>query len=74
MEFLFLTQWANTEALLVLLCVLIIASIYAYDGYDFLKRCASVLFPRIFPKRKDPNLVIHQTEETTPEKVSPVSE
>jgi len=46
MEFLFTAQWASMEALVVILCIGIILSIYAYDAFFFLKQCYVVLFPK----------------------------
>ncbi len=59
MEFLFTDKWASVEALLVLICLLSIGLIYAYDGYVFLKK-----FFDVFVKKKD---VDSSTEVSSPE-------
>ena len=46
MEFLFTAQWASIESLVVILCIGVILSIYAYDAFFFLKQCYMVLFPK----------------------------
>ncbi len=46
MEFLFTAQWASIESLVVILCIWVILSIYAYDAFFFLKQCYIVLFPK----------------------------
>jgi Tfp pilus assembly protein PilF len=46
MEFLFTAQWASIESLVVILCIGVILSIYAYDAFFFLKQCYIVLFPK----------------------------
>jgi hypothetical protein len=46
MEFLFWNQVASYEALIVLFCVILIASIFLYDIYLYIARLIGVLTPR----------------------------
>lgn len=46
MEFLFTNQIASFESLAILLCLIIVASFYARDGYRWLMRVIGVLTPR----------------------------
>ncbi len=46
MEFIFSDQLASFEAVIVLLCIGLIATIFLYDGYLFLARVFGVLTPR----------------------------
>jgi tetratricopeptide (TPR) repeat protein len=46
MEFLFITQWASAEAILLFVCLGIFVIIYGHDGYLFLRRFIDVFFPK----------------------------
>lgn len=46
MEFLFVNQIASIEAMIVFACMLIIVSIFGYDGFLYVRRVLLVLFPK----------------------------
>jgi tetratricopeptide (TPR) repeat protein len=46
MEFVFITQWASIEAILLFVCLGIFVGIYGYDGYLFIRQFISVFFPK----------------------------
>lgn len=46
MDFIFSNQVASFEAIIVLLCVGLIAMIFLYDGYLFVSRVLGILTPR----------------------------
>jgi hypothetical protein len=46
MEFIFITQWASAEAILLFVCLGIFVIIYSYDGYLFLRRFIDIFFPK----------------------------
>lgn len=46
MEFLFMGQWASTEAVLVLLSVGVFVAIFLYDGFLYLRNVLHVFWPK----------------------------
>ena len=71
MEFLFWNQVASYEALIVLFCVILIASIFLYDLYLYIARLIGVLTPRKeYIKEK---MAEESTQgEVTPEPIEPI--
>lgn len=49
MEFLFLTDWAWAESLLLFLCLGIFGLIYGHDLYLFVRRCIDIFVPKKTP-------------------------